>query len=110
MKFEQGNGFRLLRREGHSKPNPTSQRASRQSFRCRNRELVIGLIPAHRTALMLSLAEADEGCIGTLELGLATFKPVIPPFPFKVIHVIARRHDPRVVIGFRVKDWENRFL
>ena len=51
---------------------------------------------------MAALAEPDEGRVRIFQLRLAAFHPEIPPFLLEEIHIIARRYDPGVMVGFGI--------
>ena len=52
---------------------------------------------------MAALAKADERGVGVLQFRLAAFHPEVLPLPLKVVDIVARRHDPGVVIGFGIE-------
>jgi hypothetical protein len=62
----------------------------------------------HRIFIVAALAESNEGGVGIFELRLAAFDPEIPPFLLKVIDIIARRDDPGIIVGVKIKRRKQR--
>ena len=55
---------------------------------------------------MAALAEGDESLVRVVQGGLAALAPPALPLAFQVVHIVARRNGPGVVVRLRVQPRE----
>jgi len=59
-----------------------------------------------RLPLVAALAEGDESLVRVVQGGLAALAPPALPLAFQVVHIVARRNGPGVVVRLRVQPRE----